>query len=103
MDRDATGQFVKGGPGGPGRPPRQTEREHMRLLMQVCTEERILAIFTRITADALKGDHHSQKLLMEYLVGKPHAKAPSLTLLAVEQEADIDPLASVITQRKEAS
>jgi len=99
--RDARGWFVKGAPPGPGRPKRRTERELIGQLREQLTPERFKAIVLRLIADAAQGDPDARKLLLGYVMGRPSSPAPTLTMLAIEEEAGIDPLAWDIEVRKD--
>jgi len=97
---DERGRFVKGAPRGPGRPPRRTEREFMRRLLALCTDERIDAVLMRLIADAARGDAAARGLFLKYTLGKAAGLAPTPTMIAVEDEAGVDPLAPDILFKK---
>lgn len=99
--RDARGRFVKGAPAGPGRPARVTEREFIVRFRELVTPERFDAIGLRLLAEASRGNIAALRLVLAYLFGRPTASAPSLSQLAVEEEAGIDPLGLDIRARRE--
>ena len=101
--RDDKGRFVKGAPGGPGRPPRRGQREMLRRLMALCGDERFDVVVMRLIALASSGNVEAIKLVLAYVVGKPSAPAPTTTLLAIEDEAGADPLAFDIDIRRDQS
>ena len=101
--RDDKGRFTRGAPPGPGRPPRRDQREFLRRLLALCTDERIDAVLMRLIADAARGDAEARKLVLGYLLGKPSASAPTPTQLAIEEESGADPLAFEIMVRKDQS
>ncbi len=69
--KDARGRFVKGGPGGPGRPRRSVEESYLQTLYQVVKREDWREIIQKAVEQAKKGDDRARRWLSEYLVGKP--------------------------------
>ena len=67
-ERDSNGRFVKGHPGGPGRPPRLREETYLQTLWSVCTLEEWQTVCERAVADAKKGDAKARGWLSEYLM-----------------------------------
>lgn len=92
--RDESGRFVAGAPGGPGRPRRQTERNYLQVLSEVCGPDAWREIVERAVSDAKSGDERARSWLAGYLLGRPETAARTLHQLAVEAEADSDPVAS---------
>jgi hypothetical protein len=82
--RASNGRFMKGHPGGPGRPRRAVEQEYLVTLNAAVTLEAWRQIVDRAVADALKGDGKARDFLAKYLIGD---NPPSLTELAAAQEA----------------
>lgn len=54
--RDNKGRFVKGKPGGPGRPPRATEQEYREAIKEVIPLERFIRQLEKLAARADRGD-----------------------------------------------
>lgn len=54
--RDNKGRFVKGKPGGPGRPPRATEQEYRDTIKEVIPLERFIRQLEKLAARADRGD-----------------------------------------------
>lgn len=92
--RKPDGTFAKGNPGGPGRPPRATESEYMRILMDACPPDVFREIVERAIADAKAGDATARTWLASYLVGKPSAAAgaPKPARVLAEEVKGIDPV-----------
>ena len=76
-DRDANGRFVKGNPGGPGRPAKEREEKYYNLAMNTVTYKDWQAIINRAVKDAQKGDSSARKWLSEYLA--PQAQRHELS------------------------
>jgi hypothetical protein len=85
--RTASGQFAAGNAGGPGRPRRATERAYLTALSDACTPETWREIIDRAVADA-----KAREWLAGYLVGKPANIAVTVHGIAVEEEAESDPI-----------
>jgi hypothetical protein len=92
-DRDASGRFAPGNPGGPGRPPRQTETEYLRAVQRACSVEDVTAIAARAVWQARGGDARAREWLSRYLLGMPATLAPKPSDLAWQDESGYDPLA----------
>lgn len=88
---DAKGRFVLGGPGGPGRPPRQTEASYLAVIMEECDLEKWRGIVRRAMLDAEAGDEKARHWLASYLIGAPSAKAVTPTTIVVQQLLGSDP------------
>lgn len=72
----------------------------MRRLVALCTEERVDAVLMRLIADAARGDAGARELFLKYTLGKAAGIAPTPTMIAVEDEAGVDPLAPDILLKK---
>jgi hypothetical protein len=90
--QDSRWHFKKGNPGGPGRPPRETERGYLKVMLSKCTAEVWEQITARAIKDALKGDAPAREWLSKYLLGRPMAVTPSPTEMVVEEALGIPPL-----------
>jgi len=91
-DRTGAGKFAPGNPGGPGRPRRATERAYMAAISEACPPDTWAQIVAKAVEDATAGDRFAREWLASFLVGNPEGSAPSLHTLAVEAEADVDPV-----------
>jgi len=79
--RDEHGRFVKGGPGGPGRPRRATEEEYLYALSMAVPPSRWQRIADKLASAAEAGDVQAAKVLVAYLLGTPPTRpAPSLNI-----------------------
>ena len=87
-ERDQKGKFALGNSGGPGRPPRQTEADYLQELKGICSLEVWREIVSRVVEDAKTGNAKAREFLARYLL----TNAPSLSDLAVWEEAAYDPL-----------
>lgn len=94
--RDTKGQFAAGNPGGPGRPSRQTEAAYLHQLKDVCSLEVWREIVIQIVEDAKNGNAKSVQFLSRYLLASP----PSLSDLAVWEEAGYDPIEKKVSDCK---
>jgi hypothetical protein len=54
--RDGKGRFIKGKPGGPGRPPRATEQEYREAIKEVIPLERFIRQLEKLATRADRGD-----------------------------------------------
>ena len=88
--RDESGRFVKGNPGGPGRPHRAVETDYLLALSDAVSLEDWKAICRRAVADALEGDGKARDWLTALLV----RDAPTLIQIRAEELAGIDGLAT---------
>lgn len=70
-DRGADGRFVKGNPGGPGRPPKEREEKYYEILLNTVTFADWKEIIQKAAAQAKKGDATARKWLSDYIVGAP--------------------------------
>jgi hypothetical protein len=78
FNRDASGQFAKGGPGGPGRPANPFARQLAalrRTLVSAFDEAKFRALVDKVVEKALAGDLTAAKLVFQYVVGRPAAAA----------------------------
>jgi hypothetical protein len=85
--RDDRGRFGIGNSASPGRPPRQTEKAYMRILMQTCSLQDWAEISARAIADAKNGDASARLWLSRYVCGNPNKSAPSPLDLEIEAAA----------------
>ena len=67
-DRNANGTFAPGNPGGPGRPPRQTERQFLHMILAECPPETWREIIRKTVEDAKRGDKNAREWLGRYLL-----------------------------------
>lgn len=98
--RDTNGRFVKGHPGGPGRPRRPVEQEYLATLSNAVTLSVWEQIVQRAVADALQGDARSREWLARYVLGD---QTPSLVQLAADEQLGLTAegdIASFAMQRK---
>jgi hypothetical protein len=72
--RNDKGQFVKGGPGGPGRPKKQVEQEYFDLTVGGVSPDDWQAIVKRAVKQAKEGNGYARSWLSDYLMGKPTQK-----------------------------
>ncbi len=99
-DRNARGRFQKGNGGGPGRPPRQTEREFLKVTVAACPLEEWKEIAGQAVKQAKKGDPKAREWLGKYLLGSPASEAPRLHQLVVEAEVGVDPIATDVARAR---
>jgi hypothetical protein len=71
-DRETNGRFAKGNPGGPGNPHARRVAATRRVFFDVA-EPLLPVIVRQICEQALRGDRVSQRLVIEYLLGRPAA------------------------------
>jgi hypothetical protein len=90
--RDHRGRFAAGNQGGPGRPPRQTEHEYLRAVQDSCSLEDVRAITAEAVKRAKAGDARAREWISRYLVGTPHAMAPTPSDARFHEEVGKDPL-----------
>jgi hypothetical protein len=67
--------FVKGNPGGPGRPKRAVEERYLVALQDGVKDADWKAIVVRAVVDAKKGDAPARAWLSKYLLPDPAADA----------------------------
>ena len=93
--RQPDGTFAPGNPGGPGRPPRATEREYLKVVLDACPPDTWAEIVARAVADAKAGDGQARAWLASYLVGKPSPNHTALrpSRLLAQEAAGSDPVA----------
>lgn len=92
-----TGKFVKGNPGGPGRP--RGERQYLDAMINAVSLEAWEGATRKMLVLALKGDVQAYKAVVPYLVGLPVQKlqlssadaALLADLLALLKERDVSP------------
>jgi hypothetical protein len=88
-DRDDSGRFAPGNPGGPGRPRRATEGDYLAALSEAVPMERWGEIVATAIDQAVAGDAKAREWLGSYLAGKPTGNALR-RLAAAEVEAAPD-------------
>jgi hypothetical protein len=88
--RDKKGQFAVGNGGGPGRPPRQSEKSYLKVLMQCCSLEQWAEIVSCAVEDAKAGDGAARQWLARYLCGIPQMAAPTPFELEIEAAAGLE-------------
>jgi len=86
-DRDATGRFVRGNPGGPGAPLGGQAQALRAKLMATVTPARLGQVVETLVALALEGDVHACRLLLSYALGPPIAHDILERLEALEEAA----------------
>ncbi|MCY2991621.1 MAG: hypothetical protein NTY19_27670 [Planctomycetota bacterium] len=69
-EREGSGRFATGNPGGPGRPRRRVEAEYLGILSDAVTLPTWRKIAKRAVDDALQGDAAARSWLSRYLVGQ---------------------------------
>jgi hypothetical protein len=88
--------FVKGNPGGPGRPKRTTEQTYLDVTLARVTPAKWDAIVKKALQQALKGDHRARDWLTKILIGSDPLP---LAQLAEQLRAELERLTPcVITQ-----
>jgi hypothetical protein len=70
--RETNGRFAKGNPGGPGNPHGRRVAAARRAFFDVA-EPLFPVIVRQVCEQALRGDRISQRLVIEYLLGRPAA------------------------------
>jgi hypothetical protein len=70
-ERDENGKFVKGNPGGPGRPKKEREQKFYDLTLSAVTFDDWKAIVRKAVDQAKRGDQQARKWLSDYLIGPP--------------------------------
>jgi len=94
-DRDESGKFVKGHPGGPGRPP--GSRNLSTVFMSLLTEEDMARVTRALIAEAVEGNVQAIALLFKYVLGEPTQNVDitsgGLTLVDLINEinSDVEP------------
>jgi hypothetical protein len=69
--RGEGGRFLKGCPGGPGRPATPNERRWRLLLDECVSEEDMIAVIRKMVEQAIAGNRWARRDLLEYTIGKP--------------------------------
>ncbi len=90
LQRNSQGRFLSGNAGGPGRPKRKTESAYLAILSDVVGMEKWREICEGAASMAIAGDAQARDWLARYLVGRPEAKAPSMTEVIIENLLRID-------------
>ena len=67
-DRGPDGKFIKGKPGGPGRPPHATEQEYLGVFKATIPLERFAKIVEAQARRAEKGDQRAADLIFKYIL-----------------------------------
>lgn len=70
-ERDETGRFVKGHPGGPGRPKKEREERFLEITLSTVTFTDWKDIINKAVVQAKHGDSQARKFLADYLIGPP--------------------------------
>lgn len=88
--RDEKGRFVPGSPGGPGR--KRKRDEYLEALQEAVTPDGLMALATKMYADALDGIEHARTLIFRYLLPAPSRTDDGdplgyVALLTAEQHA----------------
>jgi hypothetical protein len=83
-DRDDKGRFLRGHPGGPGRPRRAVEMEYLATLANEVPLTRWKRIVRRAVRDAMAGDPKARRWIGEFVIGR---QPDSLTALAATELA----------------
>jgi hypothetical protein len=81
-----TGRFVKGHPGGPGRPRKEVERAYLDELRRLVPLSEWGKVVARALEDAKKGDARARDWLSKYLVGDD----PLLMLEVLDRLAELE-------------
>lgn len=71
MERGPDGRFVKGKPGGPGRPSRETEAEYRLAFTTAVPLAEWRLILAMALLQAKQGDDKARRFLADYIVGRP--------------------------------
>ncbi|MFO1078025.1 MAG: hypothetical protein U1E73_09935 [Planctomycetota bacterium] len=88
--RDKHGRFVRGNPGGPGRPNRR--RAELRRAMEDATPtEHVIALLRKATRLGLDGDIAAIRLVLEQVCGR----APEASTEQEPLPVELSPLATV--------
>ena len=74
MVRDKKGKFVKGHPGGPGRPKKSREDRFYEILVTTVTEQDWREIIQKAVVEAKRGDTSARTWLSNYYAGPPVQK-----------------------------
>lgn len=98
--RSPRGRFAPGNPGGPGRPPRQTEANYLRVLMDACPPDTWREVCERAVRDAKAGDQAARSWLARFLLGEPKATAPTCVEVHVQELTGQDPVVDEIARRE---
>ena len=73
-ERNENGQFVKGHPGGPGRPKKTKEEKFYKATISTVTLKDWREIVKKAADMAKRGDAPSRKWLSDYILGPPQQK-----------------------------
>lgn len=68
--RDSKGRFIKGNPGGPGRPPAASAHEHRRAMLAAVGPDVVARVMRKLAAQALEGDVAAARLLPDRVLGR---------------------------------
>jgi hypothetical protein len=93
----ATGRFLRGNPGGPGRPTRATEEEYLVTLREECPLESWRKVIQRSVTDAVHGEPRARDFLAKYVLpaGGTPLEAPGLAHDAQHTIARLLPTMSI--------
>lgn len=96
--RTSSGQFAEGNTFGKGRPKRETERDYLIALREICTIDDWKEIMKRAVEDAKKGDARARQFLANYMIGTRQEGV--FMAIAVEEEMGIDPVEDEVKAEK---
>src|SRR5262245_41779728 len=86
-DRELSGLYMKGNPGGPGNPYNRAIAALRRAILDFATPEKMQALAAKVYDMSIGGNLAAAKLFLLYAIGKP-APAPDPDLMDI-QEAHI--------------
>lgn len=69
--RNEKGQFVKGHPGGPGRPRREVEAQYLNVMLGAVSESEWQKVVNAMIKQAQRGNVAAATWLGNYVQGKP--------------------------------
>jgi hypothetical protein len=92
-DRDESGRFLPGNPGGPGRPPKARNLAYVDAVIRALPPEQLGALLAEMvefaeTTQSWRGKLAAVRLALEYAVGKPTQR--------VEQQSSTQALEDVL-------
>lgn len=82
--RDTNGRFAKGNAGGPGNPHARRCAHLLVLFREAITAEDMHALFRKLFEMARDGNTGAIKIILAYLIGKPHS-APDPDMLDLDE------------------
>ena len=69
--RGSDGRFALGNIGGPGNPFGRRLARNRKVIVEAISEEQLAALVQKVYAAAMEGSVQAQKMLLNYLAGKP--------------------------------